>query len=403
MRVSRVFALTGAAGCGKMGIVKRSNQNLNYTPKRRGVNFDATSGGPLLKLALGALIVLALVAAVAFLLVPYLARRMASGTPEAESTPRTGAAAAHPILSNAVGTVRYGEGYGMPTAVVDPSVYEDAILFATGASENACDRLVRLNPETGAFESIAVARENDTLRYPSENADTIVYIDAKDGGGGSIRKLDKATQENVVLCKFSCGMPRLQFEAPYLVWTERALDGSGKLMVCDSTTGELLTLALFGADSPYAASDPSIKSGQVLYADADPSSEGESLIRTLLLSDGSGWDYAAGGYVHDPKSAGDRWAYLSGDHGAEGDLYIVVGGGKARRIARGAVDFAITSTCVVYNRDETVFAYVFSDDKTYILSETGANAQLVAAGGDYAIWRDRTAPGAPVWQFIRVV
>ena len=93
-------------------------------------------------------------------------------------------------------TVQYGAGYGLPTAVVDPSVYEGEILFATGASENACDRLVRLNPETGAFANVELKRLNDTIRYPVENADVILYADCKTGGGGSIVKLDKTDGEN---------------------------------------------------------------------------------------------------------------------------------------------------------------------------------------------------------------
>lgn len=360
----------------------------------------------MLKLGAAAALIVAFALVIALVLAPYLTRRLKDGgalfPAETTAAPRATAEPTHPILDNTVGTVRFGEGYGMPAAVVDPSICGDAILFATGASENACDRLVRLNPETGAFENIEVVRDNDTLRCPTENADTIVYIDAKAGGGGSIRMLDKASQENTALCELAYGVPRLQFEAPYLVWTERAGDGSGKLMVCDVTTGALLTLAVFDAASPYAASDPSLKSGQVLYADADAAGSG-SIIRAVLLSDGSGWDYAAGSYVHDPKSAGDRWAYLTGNHDAGSDLYVTVGGGAPRRIARGTIDFAITPTCVVYNRDETVFAYVFSDDKTYVLSKTGENAQLVAAGGDYALWRDRADPDTPEWKFIRVV
>ncbi len=388
--------------------VKRStSSNLKYTPNRHRRNLDSTAVGPALKLAAALLAVGVLALMTIFVFVPLLSEWLQEGGPlfsdeTAAAMPTATVEPANPILSNPVGTVQFGEGYGMPAAVVDPSIYENEILFATGADENACDRLVRLDPETGAFENIEVTRENDTLRYPVENADTIVYIDAKTDGGGSIRMLNKTTGENTVLCDLAGEIPKLQFEAPYLVWTERADGETGKLMVCDVTTGELVTLAVL-TDASYAASDPSLKSGQVLYADADAASEGNSLIRTVLLSDGSRWDYAAGSYVHDPKSAGDRWAYLSGNHDGDSDLYVCLGGGSPRRVARGVVDFAITPTCVVFNRDETVFAYVFSDDKTYVLSGTGTNSQLVAAGGDYALWRDMTDPASPVWKYIRVV
>ena len=163
----------------------------------------------------------------------------------------------------------------------------------------------------------------------------------------------------------------------------------------------MLTLAVLSSPA-YAESAPSIKSGQVIYADADTKNPGSSLIRTVLLSDNSRWDFSAGSFVHDPKSAGDRWAYLSGNHDANSDLYVSVGGGAPKKVASGVIDFDITQNCVVFSRDETVYAYVFADDKTYLISETGSNAQFVMAGEDYALWRDLSDPNQILWKYIRV-
>lgn len=390
-----------------MGIVKRINKNLKYSPRRK-LNLDATSFGPALKLIVTLFLLVAFVLLVVFGLVPFIKVRLSSGaplfgggTPTAQTAKET-TAPINPILTNEVKTVQYGEGYGLPTAVVDPSVYGSEILFATGASESACNRLVRLNPETGAFVNIDIKLINDTIRYPRENDATILYADCKSAGGGSIVKMDKATGDTVVLSEFAMETPRLSLEAPYAVWTERTDETTAKLVVCDITSGELLTLAVF-TNSPYAESDPSIKSGQVIYADADAANPGSSLIRTVLLTDNSRWDFSAGSFVHDPKSAGDRWAYLSGNHDGSSDLYVSIGGAAATRIARAVIDFDITPSCVVFSRDETVFAYVFSDNKTYVLSETGTNAQFVMAGGDYALWRDMTDPTLPLWKYIKVV
>jgi hypothetical protein len=387
--------------------VKRTNKHLKYSPSKRRWNLDATSYGPALKLVLALILLAAFILLTIYVIVPYIMERAESGKslfseePAATAVQET-AAPVNPILTNSVKTVQFGEGYGLPAAVVDPSVYNGEILFATGASEDTCDRLVRLNPETGAFENIAVVMENDTLRYPLEDADTLLYIDAKTSGGGSIRMLDKATGNTFSLAEFALEAPKLAFEAPYLVWTERTDETTAKLMVCDIETGEIITLAVF-ANSSYADSDPSIKSGQVIYADADDQNDGQSVIRTVLLADNSRWDYSAGSYVHDPKSAGDRWAYLTGNHDGNSDLYVSVGGGSPQRIARGVIDFDITPTCVVYSREETVYAYVFSDNKTYVISETSTNSQFVMAGGDYALWRDMTDPDSPLWKYIKVV
>ena len=399
--------MTEAPRCGKMGIVKRMSKHLKYSPSRRRWNLDATSFGPALKLVVALVLLAAFALLTIFVFVPALTQRLQSGgslfgaTPAAEAAAET-APPVNPMLTNQVKTVQYGAGYGLPTAVVDPSVYEGEILFATGSSENACDRLVRLNPETGDFVNIAIERLNDTIRYPVENESVILYADCKTAGGGSIVKFDKATGKSAVLSAFALEAPRLAFEAPYAVWTERTDETTAKLVVCDITSGELLTLAVF-TDSPYAESDPSIKSGQVIYADADAGNAGDSLIRTVLLADNSRWDFSAGSFVHDPKSAGDRWAYLSGNHDGESDLYVSVGGNAPVRIARGVIDFDITPTCVVFSRDETVYAYAFADNKTYVLSETGTNSQFVMAGGDYALWRDMTDPDQPLWKYIKVV
>ena len=390
-----------------MVTVKRTSKHLKYTPSKRRWNLDATSYGPALKLALSLLLLAGFVLLTIYGIVPFLTTRLQSGAPlfgkgepTAQLTQATDAPK-DPLLTGTVQTVQYGEGYGLPTAVVDPSVFDGKILFATGVDENACDRLVRLDPESGAFENIDVARENATIRYPVENGSVIVYVDAKADGGGAIRLFDKTTRETKALAEFSLGVPKLALEAPYLVWMERTAADSGSLMVCDLQSGELLTLAVF-TNSAYVGSAPSLKSGQVLYADADTNNAGSSLIRTVLLADDSRWDYAAGSYVHDPKSAGDRWAYLSGNHDGSSDLYVAIGGGNPKRVARSVIDFDITPVCVVYSRDETVFAYAFSDDKTYVLSETGTNAQFVMAGGEYALWRDRTDPLQPLWKYVKV-
>jgi hypothetical protein len=402
---SRFLSLTRLRACVKMKDVKRMSKNLTYAPKRR-MNLDATSYGPLIKLAIALVILAAIVLVAVFVAVPLISARVntavTDGNTPAQTTLKQTASPVNAILTNEVKTVQFGDGYGLPTAVVDPSVYGDEILFATGADENSCDRLVRLNPTTGAFTNIAITRINDTLRYPVESADVILYADCKTAGGGSIVRLDKATGETAVLAEFAQDVPKLSLESPYAVWTERTAGTTAKVMVCDVTTGELLTLAVL-TGSAYAESAPSIKSGQVIFADADAQHPGQSLIRTVLLADNSRWDFAAGSFVHDPKSAGDRWAFLSGNHDESSDLYISVGGSAAKRVASGVIDFDITSTCVVFSRDETVYAYVFADDKTYVISETGTNAQFVMAGGDYALWRDMSDPAQTLWKYLKVV
>ena len=204
--------------------VKHMSKNLTYAPKRK-MNLDATSYGPLIKLAIALVILAAIVLVAVFVAVPLISARVnaavTDGNTPAQTTLKQTASPVNAILTNEVKTVQFGEGYGLPTAVVDPSIYGDEILFATGADENSCDRLVRLNPTTGAFTNIAITRINDTLRYPVESADVILYADCKSAGGGSIVRLDKATGETAVLAEFAQDVPKLSLESPYAVWTER--------------------------------------------------------------------------------------------------------------------------------------------------------------------------------------
>jgi len=132
--------------------VKRTNKHLKYSPSKRRWNLDATSYGPALKLVLALILLAAFILLTIYVIVPYIMERAESGKslfseePAATAVQET-AAPVNPILTNSVKTVQFGEGYGLPAAVVDPSVYNGEILFATGASEDACDRLVRLNPD----------------------------------------------------------------------------------------------------------------------------------------------------------------------------------------------------------------------------------------------------------------
>lgn len=337
-----------------------------------------------------------------FWLVPFLTERFAQRKLAFEAPEQVAAQSAQAkpqaILSNTVSTLHFSEGESVYP--VDISIYGGKLLFAAGEQ---ADAFVRFDPETGLAEQLDIRPENDFLRAPVENADALFYLDALSEGGGSIRRVDKATGENTILCAASAGARKLLLEEPYLVWTEQADKTRTRLVAYDYQTGKSVTLALFDNDSPYASSQPSLKSGQVLYADEDADQAGCSLICAVLPNTGTRLDYAAGAYVHDPKSAGDRWAYLAGDHGDNADLYVVNGGGTPRRIARGATDFDITPACVAFGRDETVFAYLFADDRIYVLSETATNAQFVLAAGDYVIWRDCTNPKAPVWKYIKVV
>ncbi len=383
--------------------VKRIGNNMKYSPAPRRAHWNEMRAWPVIKTALLAAAVIALVLLAARFGVPWLAERFsARGTqPQLEQAEPTAAQyLPNPLAVNAAQAVVFS-GVSAPAAI-DPSVYGGQVLFAAGEAANACDRLVRYDPASGACEQIDVELENGSVRRPVEDARAIAYLDAAADGGGRVMWMDKADGACREIARYASGVPALCLEYPYLVWTARTSDTAASLYVYDAVSGETAAVAIFD-DTPYAFSAPSLRSGQLLYADASEKSAETSRIRTILLASGDRFDYEADVYVHDPASNGNRWAFLAGDHGPDADLYLCTDGGAPKRIAHGAINFGVTPTCLVFGRDETVYAYAFGEDKTYVLSGTGAAAQFVTAGGEYAVWRDVSDPAKPVYRVMRLV
>ena len=371
--------------------------NLKYSSAPRRMHLNEWRAWPVVRVALIAAGALSCALLIALLAVPQVAALLRQrGAPVAAASPApmvSASPAPAALLKNPVVTVAFSGVTA--TVVADPSVYGDRVLFAAGKSEGegksegksdtVFDRVVRYDPATGVCEEILLERAYDDVRNPVEDARAIAYLDLKTGGGGRVMAYDKQTGVCREVAPLTAGAPRLMLEYPYLVWTAREDDALAYLYAADLSAGagEASAIAAFEG-GPYAFSAPSLRSGQALYADASERAANTSRIRTILLHDGTRFDYEADLYVHDPVSNGNRWAFLTGDHGADSDLYLVTDGGAPRCIARGVIDCRITPTAVIYGRDETVYAYAFSDDKTYILSETGTDAQFVTAGGEVA-------------------
>lgn len=92
---------------------------------------------------------------------------------------------------------------------------------------------------------------------------------------------------------------------------------------------------------------------------------------------------------------------MTGNHDENAALYLSEQGGAPFLIARGVADFDILQSAVIFCRDETIYAYAFSDKRTYVLSETGTKAQLLLAEDGYILWRDVTNPDAIQLKFMK--
>ena len=378
--------------------LKRNYPQLAYRPNRR-VLLDALRFGPLLRLAAVVSIAAAVCGALVFAGVAIRRRAALAQVDalpaQATATPEAAATGSAPGPVHAV---------VLPAGVsllADASIADGALLFAAGEADDRFDQIVRVDAASGDAEAIRAPVEYASLRNPVESGGQIAYIDARASGGGAIMLLDRASGAARRVCLHAAEIPALYYEAPYLVWQMRTAEHIEKLVAFNTQAASAVTLTVFG-DTAGALSEPSLKSGLVLYADAGADTPDAGYIRATQLLDGSAWESAMDMPVHDPKSFGHTWAWLTGRHGADGDLYYSENGASPVCAARGVVDFGITAGGLVYGKDETVYLYRLSDGETVRLSEPGTRAQLAAVADELALWRDITDAAQPIWKYRRI-
>ena len=364
-------------------------QQLRYrTTKRRPL--DATNAGPVVRILCLALALAALVCLTVFVLVPGIRAWSAKPAPDKGlSAPAASAAPTatpHPIWSRSAMELTFPRDASIPF-IADPAICDNSLVFVTGRGAADCTRILWLDLATGELTEYAPVLAHGSARWPVLSGDRLVYLDAAaENGGGTVHMLTLSTGEDAALFQLERGVPKLLLEGDSLVFMDRTSDGQGKLRLFDLSTQKGLTAAVIG-DSAYASSLPALSGGRLYWAGTE---DGQGVVRILPASGGEGWDYAPGTEVHDPKASGDRLAWLTAPHGEDAALYVSDGFGAARCIARGAADFGISGNLVVYSRDEAVYAWVFGDERTYVLSPAGNRAQLLAAENGYALWRDVT-------------
>lgn len=379
-----------------------SRRSLKYNPGRARVPLDATNAGPYLKLAACIAVLAAFILLVAFVLVPSMIRWFQTGIVWNPAPVRSPAPTVQPqdsIGSSMIREFPFDPALGI-NAILDPSVHGGSLLFVAGADTSVPNRLIRYDLTTGETQDVAVTIHNDAVRMPAESARYLVYFDQKSEGGGSVRVIDKALRTDTAVCDVRFGVPRLFVEAQYLVFTERTDVGAYRVNAVDLGTMESVAIAVI-EDDDYGVSLPSLASGQALYAARNADRPAESVIESVRLDTGAPFTFDPGTYVHDPKSNGDCWAWMTGNHDGGSALYLSERGGAPMLIARGIADFYILRTALVYCRDEAIYAYAFSDGRTYVLSEAGVKAQLLTAMNGYVVWRDVTDPADVRYKFLK--
>ena len=293
-------------------------------------------------------------------------------------------------------TLRFSmpEGIG---ALTDPFVYGSQILFSAGSDLASLTRLLRVDPASETAELLPVEATFDAVRNPVEDDAYLAFVDAKTGGGGAVRVLNKATAQTQTLYQLESGVPKLYLESPYLMFSERISSSAVRLVVWDLGTDLSIAPAVL-TDTVYATSAPSLSHGTIAFADKDEA--GSTVVRTIGLGSGKTNVFEAETLVHDPQLCGDLLAWLTSPHGEDCSLYLQRGNSAPMRIARGAANYVLTTDFITYSSDETVYACALDNQRTYILSAAGTSTQLAGASERLILWRDVTNASAPVWQYV---
>lgn len=386
-----------------MYTIYMKKRKFRQRPYRRG-SLDATAAGPWLRLGAAVALFVALVLVLVLVVIPAAGDWAQNGppwrrnAPMAETvTPPPGMATPPAAAMPAVQRFAFDAQTGC-AEIADPVMGEDGtLLFAAGAAAPVYDRLFRLDLASGVLEQVEATPVHDTFRYPVESGAFLAVFDARAGGGGEIRALDKRSGRWASVREVPQGTPVLRLEGRFLVWTEQDGAGRSALWACDLDAMTVTAVATFDTDL-FGASLPCVTDGRVVYADGTAA---DGVIHSAWLEgDGLPSSFHTGGPTRDPQGLGAHWAWLSGAPGERADLYLSMDSQVPLCIAHGVERYTLLQDAVVYGCDALVFCYRMADGRTYLLSGAGERAEFVCAGAGYAVWRDLDGGARDVLEYV---
>lgn len=324
----------------------------------------------------------------------------ASPTPTAEPSPAPNPAANHALYGVNLEKVQ-------SELVVEAYQYLSDISFSDGKivcvagnytpdGTAAFVRVVLHDPETKTNTYLTLPQNYKSLRYPCVNEDYAVYLDVTGSGGGRIMAYNRKTEQSLVLKVLHLGTPKLSLWDKYVAWTERTGSTRDKLFVCDITTGESVTLAIY-ENSDFALSEPCLYGGLLWYAD------GNGVLQCLDFSIKETTAYNTGLYVHDPKYNGEQVAFITGNHGYDSDLYyFTLDEPTPVLVSEGVIDFYMGEGFLTYSKNDKTYVYFFEDAVTFCITRSNETSLLLGAGGDYAIWMDTTWRDKDILEYMHI-
>ncbi len=402
-----------------------ARRRTRYKVRRRHRSIMSTNAGPILMLSATIIGILGAIALILFVLLPWLLPFigvdytppfMPAPTPAPTAIPTP---TPHPItqydfvdLEREIVLPRENQEMRQYTWFGDPFAYDGKIIFTVGKLEDGKALMQGLCQYTIAeshYELLDYQLSNDSYYYPRMNADWFVYVDAKADGGGYIRALNLATNENTIVKQVYVGTPVLNLMDNMLIWTERTGTRMDKLFVCDLTSMESVTLEMF-ENSEYGLSAPSAAGGQIIWAGEDIALSEEGSFYSAIYSISSGQSspstYSPGTYVHDPMTNGKQWTWIDSNHGDNAKLYYYDSANpsqKAAVIAENVTNYAIGDTFIAYTKDSQIWLYLFGETEQYCLTQQSDQlGQLLGISNGIVFWMDVSSRDKDILKYAEI-
>ncbi len=380
--------------------MRRRFKKINYRRRHRSLN--SSNLGPILKLSAVVLLVLIALFAIIFVALPKLLPLVGIEynsplfpTPTPEPTPEP-TPTPHPIEAyvpedNEHEIIVSSNDYRW---YADPFHYNGEIMFSGGKLVDGnvhLSTLLNYNVEANQTKEVGIELNNAHFLFPRFNDKWLVYIDGNLNGGGDLMVVDR-TQSPLVprlIKHIYVGQCRVKLDGDYIAWIEHTGTNMDKLFVCDLNTLETTTLATFNSSS-YGQSTPDIHDGIVVWAEQSES-DGNGIIKSANINTGEISIFAPLTYVHDVEYNGTYFAWLDSLHSEDTKLYISKGNsGENILVCDDVVEYGLSDDFIAYSTDETVYIYIFSQEKSYRVTPDRERVQFMGVSDNMIIWMDVT-------------
>lgn len=327
-----------------------------------------------------------------------------------------------------------------------PSVYGTELLFSAGngtLDKPVLQTLYLFDTQTEKLTKITTSQLKDGEIYEAYiSQDWLVWLDTDHKGTNVIYKMNRKAIDDMKagtiteVRQTENHSPKLRLYGDLLVWMEQIGDSDDQLYIVDLKSGEDLALQEF-TEITYALSAPYIYQRTVIWAGPDPDQSAEEkeagetsaiyMVEFAPAVDANATDapdatatlpavtedpnatpdpnatedpgneltpvlYKPGMYVHEPMSNGEVVVWIDKNKAPDSNLYMSLEGGAPVLIHKNVTSYSLGNDFIVYNYNQTVYAYYYKKDVTVQVSEDGKPSILPQTQGNLIVWEDKT-PG----------